>query len=554
TDDDGDGVADEEDAFPLDASETVDTDGDEIGNNADADDDGDGVPDSEDDLPLNSSESIDTDSDGIGNNADNDDDGDGVLDAEDEFPLDPNETVDSDGDGIGDNSDTNSPPKLLNPPEQLEVEENSSRVYDFDAADPDGDPIEFSLSGSDSNMFTISENGVLSFRSAPDFETPLDQGKDNVYDVRVIVTDQFNQVSAKAGINSLTLTKNVGTNREKSIESGANVKVRISNFNEDIIDFSLTGADGTSTTAPSISIGMSVDSYTNPTSISVLLWRGEQQYWVPAQEVSESNFKIAYSYTFELPTQAPSGIWEVRIVSLDTPSGKITYSTEFLKERGFLTEVEIYNPNSDFNDPELLSLGEFVISGNDADLATDILASLTVQVRDLEGGLDKAFSYLGAPNTVHAALAGDYASIDEGTDPDTATFVWRLDPRAASGSYSISDIRLYDLAGNESFYRGNEEELGQIGNYKFELDNPIGDQNAPLLTEFLLSGSIDSDGRKSLTISTKLDYGEDQLTDIGRQYVRFIGPDSGAIDRDQFVFTDDNYYQLTISLPLEAPD
>ena len=53
-DDDGDGVADSSDAFPLDAAEALDTDGDGIGNNADTDDDGDGVRDIYDSGPLNS--------------------------------------------------------------------------------------------------------------------------------------------------------------------------------------------------------------------------------------------------------------------------------------------------------------------------------------------------------------------------------------------------------------------------------------------------------------------------------------------------------------------
>ena len=53
-----------------------------IGNNADTDDDGDGVIDSEDAFPLDNTETTDTDSDGIGNNADTDDDGDGVIDSE----------------------------------------------------------------------------------------------------------------------------------------------------------------------------------------------------------------------------------------------------------------------------------------------------------------------------------------------------------------------------------------------------------------------------------------------------------------------------------------
>ena len=41
------------DAFPLDASETLDTDGDGIGDNADTDDDGDGIPDASDPDTLN---------------------------------------------------------------------------------------------------------------------------------------------------------------------------------------------------------------------------------------------------------------------------------------------------------------------------------------------------------------------------------------------------------------------------------------------------------------------------------------------------------------------
>jgi len=104
-DKDGDGVEDALDAFPLDATEWIDTDGDGIGNNADLDDDGDGVEDTLDAFPLDSTESLDTDGDGIGNNADLDDDGDGVEDILDAFPLDATESVDTDGDGIGNNTD-----------------------------------------------------------------------------------------------------------------------------------------------------------------------------------------------------------------------------------------------------------------------------------------------------------------------------------------------------------------------------------------------------------------------------------------------------------------
>ena len=51
-DSDGDGVIDEDDHFPSNPSEWLDTDGDGTGNNADSDDDGDGTPDSQDNYPL----------------------------------------------------------------------------------------------------------------------------------------------------------------------------------------------------------------------------------------------------------------------------------------------------------------------------------------------------------------------------------------------------------------------------------------------------------------------------------------------------------------------
>ncbi len=99
---DGDGVVNENDAFPYDEDEYRDFDGDGIGDNADPDDDNDGMADDVDVFPYDPSEQIDTDGDGIGNNADTDDDGDGITDTIDNCPGTPNpDQEDLDGDGIG---------------------------------------------------------------------------------------------------------------------------------------------------------------------------------------------------------------------------------------------------------------------------------------------------------------------------------------------------------------------------------------------------------------------------------------------------------------------
>ena len=91
-DSDNDGILDTADAFPLDATESIDTDLDGTGNNADTDDDNDGVLDGSDAFPLDPTETSDMDSDGVGDNAD-------------AFPSDAEESIDTDGDQVGDNAD-----------------------------------------------------------------------------------------------------------------------------------------------------------------------------------------------------------------------------------------------------------------------------------------------------------------------------------------------------------------------------------------------------------------------------------------------------------------
>lgn len=105
-DKDADGVPNKQDEFPADPSESVDTDGDGVGDNADKDSDGDGYPDSKDRFPADPNEWEDKNGNGIGDNSENKDtDGDGVPDSKDKFPNDPKEWEDKNGNGIGDNSE-----------------------------------------------------------------------------------------------------------------------------------------------------------------------------------------------------------------------------------------------------------------------------------------------------------------------------------------------------------------------------------------------------------------------------------------------------------------
>jgi hypothetical protein len=75
----------------------------------------------------------------------------------------------------------------------INVAENQTAVTTVTASDEDlpAQTLTFSITGgADQSLFSIvPSTGVLTFKAAPNFEAPADAGADNVYDVKVTVTD-----------------------------------------------------------------------------------------------------------------------------------------------------------------------------------------------------------------------------------------------------------------------------------------------------------------------------------------------------------------------------
>ena len=184
-DDDGDGYANQTDAFPDDPTRWIDSDGDGFDDAEDAcpmnagssttdrigcaDTDGDGVSDptppsgnqtgwgpedGADAFPLEPTQSVDTDGDGYGDNATGvqadvcpaeaggsyvdrfgceDEDADGTSDTNDAFLGEPTQWTDSDGDGYGDNADGVTPDACI-----LTVGSSTADVYGCPDQDGDG--------------------------------------------------------------------------------------------------------------------------------------------------------------------------------------------------------------------------------------------------------------------------------------------------------------------------------------------------------------------------------------------------------------------------------
>ena len=88
--------------------------------------------------------------------------------------------------------------------------ENQTAAYEAAATDDEGDPLVYSLSGTDSALFTINATtGEVSFITAPDFEAPGDDGGDNVYDITVTASDGTNNTNHNVAIRVTNENDNI---------------------------------------------------------------------------------------------------------------------------------------------------------------------------------------------------------------------------------------------------------------------------------------------------------------------------------------------------------
>ena len=85
---------------------------------------------------------------------------------------------------------TNRPPAFTSAATASIPENTAGAFYTAAASDPDGNALTYSISGgADRAAFAITAAGALSFVTPPDFETPTDSDKNNIYLVQLSVSD-----------------------------------------------------------------------------------------------------------------------------------------------------------------------------------------------------------------------------------------------------------------------------------------------------------------------------------------------------------------------------
>ncbi len=129
-------------------------------------------------------------------------------------------------------------------------ENGTDAVAEFTVEDPDDDEITWSLLGHDRRKLEISNNGVLSFRSPPDYENSdglrgntywvivqaEDDGKPSEYDVHnvYVTVTQVNELGTIIGDNELSVTEN---------QTRAIAQYQVEDPEKGVITWSLSGPD-----------------------------------------------------------------------------------------------------------------------------------------------------------------------------------------------------------------------------------------------------------------------------------------------------------------------
>ena len=102
--------------------------------------------------------------------------------------------------GVNDPPEVTGQPSSVNDPPEVRQRTTTGDVAAYTATDPEDASITWGLVGDDNSFFSISTSGVLTFKTAPDFEARADADNDNEYLVTVRASDGANTVTLEVTV------------------------------------------------------------------------------------------------------------------------------------------------------------------------------------------------------------------------------------------------------------------------------------------------------------------------------------------------------------------
>ena len=113
----------------------------------------------------------------------------------------------------------------------------------YEAMDPEGGNVNLSLRGDDRLRFELSDDGVLSFKTAPDFEKPTDRDRDNVYKVTVRASDSTERTDRTEHTDRMVTVTVMNVNEAPAV-SGDDERNYAENRSDPVFTFTATDPEG----------------------------------------------------------------------------------------------------------------------------------------------------------------------------------------------------------------------------------------------------------------------------------------------------------------------
>ena len=166
---------------------------------------------------------------------------------------------DSDSGGYG---MTNGAPSITNTTTSFSVMENQTSAFTITATDPDNDSLTYTLAGADGATFNVSTSGVVTFKTAPDYENPTDADTNNIYAITARVSD-----GSLSATKDFTVTVTNDTSDDVTTEGFDGIYVGAGPIQSaticiEVTKGTCTGAQFTTTTAQDGTFSLTVDSGT----------------------------------------------------------------------------------------------------------------------------------------------------------------------------------------------------------------------------------------------------------------------------------------------------
>ncbi len=238
-------------------------------------------------------------------------------------------------------------------------ENHTGTVIDASSTDADANDTEtYSISGTDSGLFTIdSSTGILTFNTSPDYENPIDNGENNVYNLTITVTDEAGHTDSE---NVTVTVLNVTESSSYTINAISNVSIdentaytsvtpNITGSPVGSVVYSLGGTD-----AADFSINSS-------TGVVSMVGR---DYENPVDSNVNNVYEVSIIATDNDGNIATTS-WTVTVLAVNEYAPEISANSTTVNENHTGTVIDASSTDADANDIEIYS-----ITGTDSEFFT----------------------------------------------------------------------------------------------------------------------------------------------------------------------------------------